>query len=113
MERRARQSNIELLRIFAMLIIIGHHFALYGGLGDCTEVYFVNRVWIQFLMISGKLGVSLFVLISGFFLIKMPKLRMEKLIKLWLQVFFLVGFGLCGILRHCAICGECRCFPLS
>ena len=122
MERRARQSNIELLRIFAMLIIIGHHFALYGGLGDCTEVYFVNRVWIQFLMISGKLGVSLFVLISGFFLIKMPKLRMEKLIKLWLQVFFwsvLAYVVYCVIVRYAGNADVFRfpelvknCFPI-
>ena len=87
MEREERQSNTELLRIFSILIIIGHHFALYNGLTECTDINFVNRIWMQFLLLSGKLGVSLFVLISGFFLIEMPKLKVEKLLKLWLQIF--------------------------
>ena len=87
MERKERQSNIELLRIFAILIIIGHHFVIHGKLYECTDISFVNRIWIQYLLLSGKLGVSLFILISGYFLIEMPKHKVEKLVKLWLQIF--------------------------
>lgn len=87
MEIKERQSNIELLRIIAILIIIGHHFAIHGKLYEYTDISFVNRIWMQFLLLSGKLGVSLFVLISGYFLIEMPRLKVEKLVKLWLQIF--------------------------
>jgi hypothetical protein len=28
--KKKRQSNIELLRIFSMILIIGHHFSVHG-----------------------------------------------------------------------------------
>ena len=87
MERKERLSNIELLRFFSILIIIGHHFVLYNGLTECIDINFVNRIWVQFLLVSGKLGVSLFILISGYFLIETMELKVEKLLKLWLQIF--------------------------
>ena len=31
---KQRKSNIELLRIFAMVLIILHHYALHGGLSS-------------------------------------------------------------------------------
>ena len=102
MEKKARQSNVELLRILAMLIIIGHHFALHGGLSGCTDVPFYNRIWIQFLLLGGKLGVSIFILISGYFLIQSPGLKGARLLKLWLQVFTwsIIWYGVYLALMH-------------
>ena len=102
MEKKARQSNVELLRILAMLIIIGHHFALHGGLSGCTDVPFYNRIWIQFLLLGGKLGVSIFILISGYFLIQSHGLKAARLLKLWLQVFTwsIICYGVYLALMH-------------
>jgi len=81
-----RKSNIELLRIIAMILIVGYHFSFLIGFDFTTETITVNRLWILFLEMGGKLGVNIFVLISGYFLINSPKIKTSKVLKLWLQV---------------------------
>ena len=66
--RTQRQSNIELLRIFAILIIIAHHLARHSGFSFPGNALTINRLWIQFIWVGGKLGVNIFVLISGWFM---------------------------------------------
>ena len=65
-----RLSNFEILRIISMLLIICHHFALYSGCRYPSSTITMNSVFIQFLSYGGQLGVNLFVLISGYFLVK-------------------------------------------
>ena len=62
MSQNQRQSNIELLRCFAMLCIIVYHLCLFalGGVPTSTKLY-------QALQIPLHIGVPLFVLISGYF----------------------------------------------
>lgn len=62
MTQNQRQSNIELLRCFAMLCIIVYHLCLFalGGVPTSTKLY-------QALQIPLHIGVPLFVLISGYF----------------------------------------------
>lgn len=62
MTQNQRQSNIELLRCFAMLCIIVYHLCLFalGGVSTGTKLY-------QALQIPLHIGVPLFVLISGYF----------------------------------------------
>lgn len=56
-----RQSNIELLRIIAMVMIVGHHFAVHGWEGGFPYPSIsVNRLWIQFIQMGGKIGVNVF-----------------------------------------------------
>lgn len=84
-----RQSNVELLRIIAMVMIVGHHFAVHGWEGGFPYPSIsVNRLWIQFIQMGGKIGVNVFVLISGYFLIVAPKIKISKVIKFWLQIAF-------------------------
>ena len=80
-----RQSNIELLRIIAMVLIVAHHFSFHGGFDFPTETVTFNRLWVQFLLIGGKIGVNIFVLISGYFMISSTA-KISKIIKLWLQI---------------------------
>ncbi len=87
-DRFFRQSNIELLRIIAMLIIIAHHFAGHSEFEFSTNIISVNRLWIQFIHIGGKIGLNLFVLISGYFLISKQSIKTDKIIKLWGEIFF-------------------------
>ena len=84
-----RQTNIELLRILAMLMIVLHHFAAHGGFGFESALS-IPRLWHNFILIGGKIGSNVFVLISGFFLINdtSSKLSATKVLKLWGQVFF-------------------------
>ncbi len=59
---KQRQSNIELLRCFAMLCIIVYHLLLFalGGVHTDTKLY-------QAMQIPLHIGVPIFVLISGYF----------------------------------------------
>lgn len=89
MDTVKRSSNIELLRIVAMLMIVLHHYCVNSGL---TEVMVwnditPNMVLVQFMSIGGKVGVNIFFLISGYFMInKVPKLK--KVVKLLFEILF-------------------------
>ena len=81
-----RFSNIELLRIVSMVMIVAHHFAMHGGFAYPIDEISFNRIWIQFLQIGGKVGVDIYVIISGYFLIDSPKIRGGRLVNLWFQI---------------------------
>lgn len=109
-----RYSNIELLRIIAMIFIVAHHFSIHGGFVFSTNTITINRLWVQFIQIGGKIGVDVFVLISGYFLISAKSLKTNKVIKFWLQLFtysaliFILfialgiePFGIKELISHC------------
>ena len=101
-ETAIRQSNIELLRIIAMIIIVAYHFSVHGGFVFNSNTITINRLWIQFIRIGGKTGVDVFVLISGYFLINSNKVITSKVLKFWFQIFtysivIFVIFTLSGI----------------
>lgn len=83
-----RQSNIELLRILAMLMIIAHHFAVHAGFDFPTNAVTANREFVHWLDLGGKIGVNLFVLISGYFMIQRKTLKVKKVLRLWGQIWF-------------------------
>ena len=108
--RSGRETGIELLRILAMLGIMASHFACYGAGGGGAGA---GGLWLALLQAGGKLGVDIFVLISGYFLIKAPAVRTEKALRLWAAMFFyslglyllgvgcgLVPFGRMALLEH-------------
>lgn len=89
--KKVRNSNLELLRIIAMFLIVLHHFVMYGiGLGNpitsFTDNNSINMIIAQFMVIGGKIGVSIFVLITGYFSIK-TKYKMSKLFHLYIQLW--------------------------
>ena len=65
-----RFSNIEASRILAMFLIVAHHFAVHGGVpiwkGDFPMSG--NYYFTQLFSTGGKIGVDLFVLITGYFI---------------------------------------------
>lgn len=82
-----RNSAIELLRIIAMIMIVFSHFASHGGFSFLA--WPVPRCWYNLIIMGGKIGSNIFVLITGYFLInKTQGFDPKKIIKLWGQVFF-------------------------
>lgn len=82
-----RKSNFELLRIIAMIMIVAHHLSYHGTFKFSADALTLSESFIRLLQLGGKIGVNIFVLISGYFLINKTKFSFSKLIKLWLQIF--------------------------
>lgn len=77
-----RNSNIELLRIICMCFIIaGHVIMMYSGDVLGTNEYYISNILRSFFIVA----VNCFVIISGYFGIK---LNIRKLIKMNIQVVF-------------------------
>lgn len=89
---KTRNSNLELLRIITMIIIVAHHYALHGFYLDEIKSVFFNKYVLDFLSLGGKLGVCIFIFISGYFMVN-SKFTIKKLWKLIGQVFF-YSFGI-------------------
>ena len=83
-----RESNLEILRIIAIIMIIFYHLAVHSGFEFKSGTISVNKLWVQLVQINGKVGVNLFILISGYFLVNSKEIRLTKILKLWGQVFF-------------------------
>lgn len=86
MEKSERKSSLELLRILCIFGIIFMH--VMGGLKD--NLNFVNGQIDLFANSIFNAGVTIFILISGYFGIKLKK---EKMFKLWFMIFFYSVFS--------------------
>ena len=87
---KERKSNIELLRIIAMLLIISFHYVYKSEYVFDKLDY--NAFIVKTFYFFGELGVNLFILITGYFLVN-GKFSMKKLIKLILEVNFYYLFS--------------------
>ena len=85
-----RESSFELLRIISMFSIAINHFASHGGFEFNMQSLTIPRLWWEFIVMGGKFGVNIFVLISGYFLIKSQNgtFNTKRILKYWGQVFF-------------------------
>ena len=88
MQRKDRSSNFELMRIFAMLLIITYHYALFSNFRYTAGTISFNRLFYQSMLLDGKTGVNLFVMVSGYFMIRSRGVRTSKVLQLWGQCFF-------------------------
>lgn len=96
---KLRSSNFELLRIIAMVLIIFHHFSVHGGFEFDMGSITLNQLWVQFIIFGGKVGVNVFMLITGYFMINSDKLSIKKAVKLILQlIFYSVGIYIIFVL---------------
>ena len=83
--KKLRQSNLELLRIIAMFSILCFHCVFHSK--AVIEPFGLNHYLVQSFLILGKFGVNLYVLISGYFMIK-SRFRWEKVILLICEMYF-------------------------
>lgn len=81
-----KKSNFELLRLICILMIIGHHAVVYThGLDFTSNPTSITALWLCFIRIGGKLGVNIFMILSGYFMIKSENVSIAKLLKLIIQ----------------------------
>ena len=101
-----RSSNIELLRIIAMIMIVGHHFVLYGvkqsyNQNIAGEIFsngnIINKLFAAFMLPGGVVGVAIFFLIAGYFGINSDKISLNKIViptviysLLGLSIFYII-----------------------
>ena len=84
-----RQSNLELLRIIAMLVIVMHHYVVNSGL---LEIINQNSLTLQsyiLLMLGwgGKTAINCYIFITGYFMCK-KDITIKKFLKLISKVLF-------------------------
>ena len=86
-EKKERNSNIELYRIIVMLLIVMHHYVVNSGLLD--EMFKTplapESVFLYMFGMWGKTGINCFVLITGYFMCK-SSISLRKFVKLLLQI---------------------------
>ena len=94
---KERNSNFEFLRIIMMLLIVFHHSIVHGIIPQGPKLIInLNKIWIHDFICScfamfGKMAVDVFVMISGFFLVKSCfnyKKMFSKILRLVAQVYF-------------------------
>ncbi len=79
-KKEDRKSNIELLRIIAMIFIVSYHYIYYNA--NQTQIIFNN-----YFVSLGALGNDIFMIISGYFLIN-KEFKSKRIIRFWLQIVF-------------------------
>ena len=89
---KLRDSNLELFRIIAMLLIIAHHFVVNSGLMAAEgPIYKAPLSWRSlFLMVFGawgKIGINCFVMITGYFMCT-SNITAKKFMKLLFEAMF-------------------------
>lgn len=89
---KVRDSNLELFRIVAMLLIVAHHYVVNSGLMVADGLIYNNPLsWRSlFLLVFGawgKIGINCFVMITGYFMCT-SKITAKKFMKLLLEVMF-------------------------
>jgi len=81
-----RKSNIEILRIISIILIVLFHCVFHSGLSFGFNFSF-NKFMSKIFWMYGELGVNLFVLIMGYFMIN-AKFKFKKFVKIIFQVLF-------------------------
>lgn len=110
-----RQSNFELLRVVAMVMIVGTHLCIHGVQQVLMpelayKTYFLGSVakknFVSLLYPGGTIGVALFFMITGYFLIDKEKISVHKvcldtvfycLLSVVVYVILQISFKLWGI----------------
>ena len=95
MKTGKRNSNFELLRIIAMVMIVSLHTLGHGGGLNNTTVNSINFIFNHILESLSIVAVNIFILISGYFGIKSYSSVKSKISLLYKQMIFysiIIGF---------------------
>lgn len=107
--KKERNSNLELLRIFAMLLIIMHHYVVNSGVTECYNMdnITINMVFLQLWGMWGKTAINVFILITGYFMSTL-NFSWKRFIRIYLQVKFykITIFIILAIVGYQAVTAE-------
>ena len=86
---KERNSNLELLRIIAMLAIVAHHSVVNSGITENYDFSNItaNMVFLQLWGMWGKTAINAFVMITGYFMCT-SKLTWKRFLKMWMEARF-------------------------
>ena len=93
LESKSRRSNIEWLRVLAMLMIIAYHAVVHGNTSEIA-LGEGNKIFLECASLWGKAGVNVFCLIMGYFGVN-SAFRVKKVIQLEAQIIFYSFLGFC------------------
>ena len=83
LQQKQRMENFELLRIFSMLLIVIHHCVAHGVFSywhnNSSTIQQVKNLICFLLASGGEIGVTLFVLLTGYFSCQ-QNFRLKKMI---------------------------------
>lgn len=82
-----REYGIDLMRVFAMVLVILGHIVGAGGVVEASEIGTSQHYMAVFLQVFSMCSINVFGLISGYVGYG-KKLRFRALIKIWLRVLF-------------------------
>lgn len=84
---KSRDLNIDLLRIIAMFMIVTIHAIGHSGLFLSNDLSGVNKALVRLLDSIVTVGSSLFILISGYYMIG-KRMNLKKILNLWGKTLF-------------------------
>ncbi len=92
LQAKVRDSNLELFRIIAMILIVAHHFVVNSGLtASDGPVYSsplsFNSLFLLVFGAWGKIGINCFVMITGYFMCK-SQITLIKFFRLLFEIQF-------------------------
>ncbi len=88
MNKESRQSNFELLRIIAMVMIIATHCLSSSSAFSAFQSNTIQYLILAFIQTLANYGVNLFVLITGWFMIEKTSISVRKVVQILLNVAF-------------------------
>lgn len=100
MSKQPRQSNFELLRIVAMLLIVTHHYVVNSTVLSCFGgggADLVNYAFLKLIGAWGKMAINPFVMITGFFMCT-SNLTLRRFAKLFIEWYFYSWIIYCAFL---------------
>lgn len=87
-QTKKRNANLDLLRIFSMMLIILLHSVDHSGVLETADAGTASmQLCVRFVYMLTQVCVNCYVLLSGYFLVK-SKFRLQKLVALWMEVVF-------------------------
>lgn len=87
MSNKKRDMNFELLRIISMFLIISSHYILHSGILEKLEIFSANYFIIEIIRAMTRISVNLYVLITGYYMIK-SRTKIKRILNLWTTVEF-------------------------
>ena len=103
LQKKPRNSNLELYRIIVMLLIVAHHYVVNSGLFGVLEsdTFSTSNTAMLLFGAWGKTGINCFIMITGWFMCK-SNITPQKLFRLYAQIamYAIIIYGIFCMTGH-------------